>query len=164
MRLLKTQMQTNKKHIEFINHIVNGLTQKEAYKLSIGKKGVSNAVCEVKGSQLAKRYSIEIAQAKDALQKAIQGANNTEAAQKALKAIVTQAEADEKVFRILGSDDVVEEIVIINYKAQVVKRKPTQFEIQRSYDLYCKRFGSFSPVKQAIDHTGVIKVGYGKKE
>lgn len=151
-------------HTEFIRLVANGKNQSEAYMVTVGKNKVTLGTAKKNGSLLAKKYYIEIGLEKKAIADLINTVRDSEAVAGALKNIVSQAEADEKVFRILGTDDTVQEVMIIMGKAQVVNRKPTPFEIQRSYELYCKRFGSFKPVKQAIDHSGVIKVGYGKKE
>ena len=50
--------------------------------------------------------------------------------------------------------------MIIGGKAQVVKRKPTQSELQNAYDKYNKRFGSYAATKQENknENSGFIKV------
>jgi len=151
-------------HTEFIRLVANGKNQSEAYMVTVGKNKVTLGTAKKNGSLLAKKYYLEIGLEKKKMADLINEVRNSEVVKGAIKNIVSQAEADEKVFRILGTEDTVEDVMIIAGKAQIVKRKPNTFEIQRSYELYCKRFGSFSPVKQAIDHTGVIRVGYGKKE
>ena len=52
--------QISKEHTEFIRLVSDGVSQKEAYRVSVGKKGVSDATCEVKSSILAKKYAKEI--------------------------------------------------------------------------------------------------------
>ena len=56
--------------------------------------------------------------------------------------IITQFQADAKVFRILGEDDMVDDMIIVGSKYSPIKRKPTQKEIQDAYKLYNLRFGS----------------------
>ena len=136
-------------HLEFIRLVANGSTQKEAYRLSYPKKSLSNGTCEVESSKLASKYAIEIAQEKQKHQQLIQQANETEASQNAQNEvlenaakIVTQFQADAKVFRILGEEDMVDDMIIVGSKYSPIKRKPTQKEIQDAYKLYNLRFGS----------------------
>ena len=136
-------------HLEFIRLVANGSTQKEAYRLSNPKKTLSNGTCEVEGSKLAAKYATEISQQKQKHQQLIQQANETEASQNAqnkvlenASKIITQFQADAKVFRILGEDDMVDDMIIVGSKYSPIKRKPTQKEIQDAYKLYNLRFGS----------------------
>jgi hypothetical protein len=52
----------SEKHKAFIRNVVNGMHQKEAYRVSVGKKGVSSRTCEVKSSELVRKYANEIAE------------------------------------------------------------------------------------------------------
>lgn len=142
-----------RKHLEFINLVAKGVTQYEAYALSVGRKGLSKVCCEVKGSVLAKKYALQIAELKAKDLKVVQDAFNAKEAQIALKSIVTQAEADAKAFRILSDDDDIDDKVVnaVTGKSYPFKRKPTPAEIHKAYELYCRRFGSFATEKH--EHT-----------
>ena len=140
------------KHIEFINLVSKGVSQQDAYITTSPNKSLTKATARAEGSKLAKKYANEIQQAKENAAKVVKDAFDSDTAKTALKSIVDQANADAKIFRILSDDDIVEDIVVVGGKVQIVKRKPTQAEIQKSYDLYCKRFGSYQPTK--MEHTG----------
>lgn len=135
------------KHTEFINLVAKGTTQQEAYILTSTNKNLTKATARVEGSNLAKKYALQIKEQRQKDADIVTAANDTNTVKTALKAIVTQAEADQKAFRVLSDDDAVEDTLIINGKAEVIYRKPTQSEIQKSYDLYCKRFGSYASQK-----------------
>jgi hypothetical protein len=138
---------TNEKHIEFIRLVSIGETQSNAYKLSVGKKGVSKQVSEVKGSQLAKKYAKEIQAEKERHQSIITLTKDNEVIQKAVANIVTQSQADEVAFRILKDGEQVSDVLIIGGIVKVINRKPTQTEIQRAYQNYNLRFGSNAPAQ-----------------
>ena len=141
------------KHIEFINLVVKGVSQQEAYILTSTNKHLTKPTARVEGSKLAKRYAKEIQERKEIDASIVTDAANKYEAISALKSVVEQAKADAKVFRILGDDDNVEDVIIVAGKVQTIERKPTQGEIQKAYDLYCKRFGSNAPTKTALTNT-----------
>ncbi len=143
-----------KKHIEFIRLVASGTTQTAAYKKTCGNKSVTTNVAKVKGSQLAKKYANEILEAKQKSQSLIEDANKSEDAKSALSQIVSQAEADAKVFKILTKEDDVDDFTFNYGKVVAFTRKPTQLEIQKAYDLYCKRFGSNLPNKVDVTSGG----------
>ena len=137
------------KHIEFIRMVAQGVAQSDAYKATVGNPKATSDMVKSKASNLAKKYIKEIQQAKEKAAALVDAAHSSNVAKNALKSIVTQSEADAKAFRILGENDIVEDIIVVTGKVQIVKRKPTQAEIQRAYDLFCKRFGSNAPTKVA---------------
>lgn len=140
----------SEKHNEFIKIVAQGLPQNVAYRTTIGNPSTTAKTSKEQGSKLAKKYAKEIQQSRLHAAALIKAASDSISAKEALKQIVNQAEADAKVFRILSTDnDIVEDVIIISGKAQIVKRKPNQGEIQKAYDLYCKRFGSNAPTKIA---------------
>jgi Ulp1 family protease len=151
MGFFKLKMKISAKHIKFINLVSTGVSQQEAYLLTSPNKNLTKTTARVEGSKLAKKYANEIQLSREKAAEAVESANDTKDAQDALKTIVNQANADAKIFRILSSDDIVEDIVVVSGKVQVVKRKPTQSEIQKAYELYCKRFGSYAP--NQVGHT-----------
>ena len=118
------------KHQEFINLVARGQNQTEAYKVTCGNIAVTSNVAKVKGSQLAKRYAIEIEEAIKNISKVITQANESKVAQKALKEILSVAEVDS----ILCES-------ITNPESEVGKLM--------AIDKYYKRFGHNAPLKQA---------------
>ena len=144
-------MQPNKKHIEFIRLVANGETQTEAYRVTCGNLKVTSKVAKVKGSQLAKRYAQEITEVKQKAQKVVELANESKEAKNALKAILTQAEVDATLSKIIRGEDECEKILVIGGKAQIIKTcKPDHSDKLKAIDLYNKRFGSNAPTKQEI--------------
>ena len=137
------------KHTEFINLVAKGTTFQEAYCITSNNKTITKATARVQGSILAKRYVIEIQETKKKDADLVSAASAKYDAQFALKSVVDQANADAKAFRILGDDDIVEDSIFVAGKVEIIKRTPTQGEIQKAYDLYCKRFGSNAPTKVA---------------
>lgn len=138
------------KHQEFIRLVSNGTLQGEAYKLSVGKSGVSRNVADVKGSQLAKRYSKEIQQAKKASAKAVQHANESSDAQIALKQVLTQIEVDAKLCSIINGTFEYEDVIPVNGKLMPFAKKPNASDTIKAIDLYNKRFGSNATEKKDI--------------
>ena len=151
-------MKISAKHIEFIDLVSKGISQQEAYLLTSTNKSLTKATARVEGSKLAKKYAKEIQLRKEKAAEVVMAANDETQAKEALKSIVDQANADAKIFRILSSDDIVEDIIVVSGKVQIVKRKPTQSEIQKAYELYCKRFGSYAPTKVDNTHTGSVHI------
>lgn len=135
-------MKAEQKQKEFIRLVANGLPQAKAY-LHINPNASANTAKEA-GSRWAKRFNREIQEQKDIVKKAIESSSEIK---DAVANIVTQIEADEIAFRILKQGETVEEIMVIGGKAQVVRRKPTQAEIQRAYQLYTIRFGTNAVTK-----------------
>lgn len=148
-------MKISAKHIEFIDLVSKGISQQEAYLLTSTNKSLTKATARVEGSKLAKKYAKEIQLRKEKAAEVVMAANDETQAKEALKSIVDQANADAKIFRILSSDDIVEDIIVVSGKVQIVKRKPTQSEIQKAYELYCKRFGSYAPNRTEITGDGI---------
>jgi hypothetical protein len=136
-------------HLEFIRLVANGINQSEAYRATVGNPMATIDAVKSKASNLAAKYASEIAEMKKNHQQLIQHAHETEASQNAQNEvlenaakIITQFQADAKVFRILGEDDMVDDMIIVGSKYSPIKRKPTQKEIQDAYKLYNLRFGS----------------------
>ena len=121
-------------------------------------KTLTSASARVEGSKLAKKYALEIQQEKEKSANILIAANNTKEAQDALKSIVEQADVDAKLFKILGDDDMVNDIYFAFGKPIPFTRKPTQGEIQKSADLYYKRFGSFSATKIESEVTFTVEI------
>lgn len=137
-------------HKKFIEFIVNGESQSVAYRLSIGKKGISKSVCEVKGCQLAKRYATEIAQERERRAMIIQAANDSAIVKDALKSVLTQAQVDAKLSAIINGEE--QEVKQLNAQGKVFKAfvTPSILDRLKAIDLYNKRFGSNAPVKSDV--------------
>lgn len=155
-------------HKKFIQLIAKGFTQQKAYTTSFSNKTPAKATASSEGSVLAKKYAVEIQQEKERGLLAQTDAYETDEAQKALKSVVSQANADTKSFRILGQDDLVDDYYYLRGVPTHYLRKPSQIELQKSYALYCARFGSNASNKLDITSKGesikqtVIK--WGDKE
>ena len=141
------------RHIKFINLVSTGVSQKQAYILTSPNKNLTNGTAIVEGSILAKKYALEIQEAKQKDADLVTLANKTDTVKNALELIVEQAKVDQKAFRILSEDDLVDDVYFKNGLPVEYKRKPTQPEIQKAFDLYCKRFGSYMPSKVAQTDT-----------
>ena len=143
----------SKNHIKFIKLVSKGHTFQEAYSITSDNKSITKAPARAQGSKLAKKYATEIQQAKEKDAKIVSDTIDTNTAQIALKSIVSQADADAKAFRILGENDLVVDYYYMNGKPTEFTRKPTPAEIQKAFENYCKRFGSYAPTKNALTNT-----------
>ena len=139
----------SKNHIKFIKLVAKGHTFQEAYSITSDNKSITKATARAQGSKLAKKYATEIQQAKEKDATIVSAAIDTNTAQNALKSIVSQADADAKAFRILGENDLVVDYYYVMGMPKEFTRKPTQTEIQKSFALYCLRFGSNAATKIA---------------
>lgn len=143
------------KHSEFIRLVASGETQWKSYKLSFPKKNLSKKTCEVEGNKLAKKYALQIQQAKENAQKVIEQANKEKEAQIALKQILTQAEVDAKLCKIINGELI--EVQQLNQQGKVFKAliTPTISEQRAAIETYNKRFGSNAAEK--IDQKIIVK-------
>lgn len=146
----------SKSHQEFIRLVVSGRSQQDAYRLSVGKKGVRSNVCDVKGSQLAKRYASDIASERERLASVVQAANDSESVKEALKSVLSQAQVDAKLCSIINGTFEYEDVVPVNGKLMKLKRQPNANETAKAIDLYNKRFGSNAPTKAENVQTIII--------
>lgn len=143
------------KHNEFIRLVASGETQWKSYKLSFPKKNLSKKTCEVEGNKLAKRYALQIQQARENAQKAIEQVSKEKEAEIALKQILTQAEVDAKLCKIINGELI--EVQQLNTKGKVFKAliTPTISEQRAAIETYNKRFGSNAAEK--IDQKIIVK-------
>lgn len=146
---------TSAKHNEFIRLVASGETQWKSYKLSFPKKNLSKKTCEVEGNKLAKKYAFQIQQAKENAQKVIEQANKEKEAEMALKRILTQAEVDAKLCKIINGELI--EVQQLNQQGKVFKAliTPTISEQRAAIETYNKRFGSNAAEK--IDQKIIVK-------
>lgn len=146
---------TSSKHNEFIRLVASGETQWKSYKLSFPKKNLSKKTCEVEGNKLAKKYALQIQQAKENAQKIIEQANKEKEAQIVLKQILTQAEVDAKLCKIINGELI--EVQQLNQQGKVFKAliTPTISEQRAAIETYNKRFGSNAAEK--IDQKIIVK-------
>ncbi len=143
------------KHSEFIRLVASGETQWKSYKLSFPKKNLSKKTCEVEGNKLSKKYALQIQKAKEDAQKVIEQANKEKEAQIALKQILTQAEVDAKLCKIINGELI--EVQQLNQQGKVFKAliTPTISEQRAAIETYNKRFGSNAAEK--IDQKIIVK-------
>jgi len=149
------------KHIEFIRLVAIGTNQMEAYKATIGNGKATNATCKNKGSKLAKRYAIDIQQAKEKAAKIVEGVKDNETLKTALNEVLSQAEADAILCKTLKGEREVETLIVINGTIERVMTKPDHSDILKAYDLYNKRFGSNAPVKTDNSTINTITINGG---
>lgn len=140
----------NSKHQKFIDLVVAGSSQKDAYKLCYTNKVLSTSVLNTQGSILAKKYAKEIQEGKDAKRKLIEDAHKQDVVQNALKRVMTQAEVDEKLSDIIRGECEVDDVSFFMGQAEHYKRKPNVSEINKAIDIYNKRFGSNLPIKTEL--------------
>jgi hypothetical protein len=114
---------TNIKHIEFCSLVSKGENQDKAYRVTIGSKEVTDAVCRVKGSQLSSKYAEYISNLKK------QDAD-----------MVLQAKSDETVKKALNN--VLSTIEVDAYLSNGIKKGDI-----RAIDIYYKRFGVYPTIK-----------------
>ena len=138
-------------HLKFIQLIAEGKPQGEAYRVTIGKSGVSQKVSDVKASQLCKRYASQIASEREKIQSLVVSAKDSEVVRIALKSVLSQAEVDAKLSSIIDGSFLSEDVMFVSGKPMKVKRTPNAGEVSKAIDLYNKRFGANAPSK--IDAT-----------
>jgi hypothetical protein len=146
------------KHSEFIRLIVNGETQSNAYKLSIGKKGVSKQVSEVKGSQLAKKYANLIAEQRDNLKKVVEEAQKDKVAEIAQMNILTSAQRMEILSNIAQGKLKVKKPFVIGGKVLEYPSEPDHTDIKNAIAELNKMQGDYAPTKINQENTGIIRV------
>jgi hypothetical protein len=151
-------MKLPSKHSEFIRLIVNGETQSNAYKLSVGKKGVSKQVSEVKGSQLAKKYSNLIAEQRDNLKKVVEEAQKDKVAEIAQMNILTSAQRMEILSNIAQGKLKVKKPFVIGGKVLEYPSEPDHTDIKNAIAELNKMQGDYAPTKINQENTGIIRV------
>jgi hypothetical protein len=154
-------MNIPKNHKEFIRLVIDGVAQDEAYMVTVGNNKVTKATARAKGSAMAKKYALEIQEAKKKALDIVEQANNTKDAQNALKCVLTKAEVDAKLCEIIKGD--LQEVQMLNNQGKVYKAKisPTISERTKAIDTYYKRFGLNEAEK--VNHDGSITVVSVKK-
>lgn len=120
----------SKEHLEFIRLVSIGHSLEDAYVTS-SNTNTTGGNSRTQGSRLGKKYAIEIAHAKDKAVKLVNDVNDSEVVKNAIKDILTQAEVDAHLCRIMTK---------AKYDGDKLK----------AIDLYNKRFGSNAPVKSDV--------------
>ena len=154
-------MGISKQHQEFINNIANGLTQKEAYKVSVGKKGVSSQVAEVKGSQLAKKYADLIHQERERLKKVVEAAQDNKIAEIAEMKIMSAAKRMELLSMMANGELRIKQPIVIAGKIMEYPAEPTAVDRRAAIAELNKMEGSYAAIKQDIT---IKKSGLDKAE
>jgi hypothetical protein len=145
------------KHKDFIKHIAEGETQSNAYKLSIGKSGVSKQVCEVKGSQLAKKYALEIEQERKKLSDIVEQANQSKVAQIASMDIMTKAQRLEYLTKVINGEIKVKKPIVISGKIMEYPMETDMNDRLKALAELNKMDGSYAPIKNDVS---IIKPNY----
>lgn len=127
-------------HMNFIQHVADGKTFKEAYKLSIRDKGLSEKTAEVNGSKLGKKYQYEINLERTRQNKILEDTKTSEVVKDSLKNILSQSEVDAKLCEIITNAFT---LVRDGTSGKVVKVENTTGDRLKAIDIYYKRFGHY---------------------
>lgn len=172
---------TSAKHIAFITLVAKGSTLHKAYIETCGDKKTTNSNARSRGSKLAKRYALEIAEWKQKLTKILERANETSEAKTALKSVLNDiANLRDKAARLMELqmeyDDLrakqkgdVEFTFVIGNKinkshsnSNFVLPIQIQLDIERAIDSKRKQIseleGEYAPVKTQTEITGELKL------
>jgi hypothetical protein len=138
------------KHKEFIRLVIDGVAQDEAYLVTVGNNKVTRATARAKGSAMAKKYALEIQQAKERTSEIVEQANNDKDVQIALKSILTKAEVDAVNSSMIKGE--LYQVQMVNSQGKIWKAmvSPTIAERQKAIDTYYKRFGLNEAQKQEL--------------
>ena len=149
------------KHLEFIRLVANGETQSNAYKLSVGKKGVSRQVSEVKVSQLAKKYAVLIDEERERVRKVIEAANDTKVAEIAQKRIMSSAERMEWLTMMADGTIKAKRPFVVAGKIMEYPEEPSHADRIRALAELNKMDGSYAPAKTevTISETQIFEIG-----
>jgi hypothetical protein len=135
------------KHIEFINLVAKGETQSNAYKLSVGKKGVSKQVSEVKGSQLAKKYAVLINEERERLRKVVEAANDSKLSEIAQMNIMGKAERMELLTKMAKGELKIKTPFVIAGKIMEYPAEPTASDRRAAIAELNKMAGDYAPAQ-----------------
>jgi hypothetical protein len=144
-------MAISKEHTEFIRLVSDGVSQKEAYRVSVGKKGVSDTTCEVKSSILAKKYAKEIESERIRQQNVVTSVKDNKVVKNALNKILSVAEVDAIMCESINNPESPQEKL-------------------KAVEIYYKRFGANAPTDLNIEGNlnlskrAVIKFSNGKRD
>ena len=143
-------MNIPQKHKEFIRLVIDGVAQDEAYLVTVGNNKVTRATARAKGSAMAKKYALEIQQAKERASDIVEQANNDKDVQKALKSTLTKAEVDAVNSSMIKGE--LYQVQMVNSQGKIWKAmvSPTIAERQKAIDTYYKRFGLNEAQKQEL--------------
>lgn len=133
-------------HIKFIQLVSEGKTYENAYQLAINKKSTPKS-CRESGSVLAKKYAKEIDRARKKYTAILEQANDSKVVKDALKSILTQAEVDAHLSKIIKGELIEVQQLSQNGKVFKAKVTPTIAEQRAAIETYNKRFGSNGAVK-----------------
>ncbi len=140
-------MTLSPKHKKFIDLVAGGEEQGVAYKLSVGKKGISKAVSHVKGSQLAKKYAELIAQERERLRKVVEAANDMKVAEIAQKNIMSKAERMELLTKMAKGELKIKTPFVIGGKIMEYPAEPTAADRRAAISELNKMAGDYAPAQ-----------------
>ena len=140
-------MELPSKHIEFVQLVAKGETQSNAYKLSVGKKGVSKQVSEVKGSQLAKKYALLINEERERLRKVVEAANDSKVSEIAQMNIMGKAERMELLTKMAKGELKIKTPFVIAGKIMEYPAEPTASDRRAAIAELNKMAGDYAPAK-----------------
>jgi len=145
-------------HRKFINLVASGQTQALSYKLSIGKKGVSKAVCEVKGSQLSKRYADLITIQREKLSEVITQARKSEVVESALKSVLSVAERLEWLTKLVNGEIKAKQPFVIGGKIMEYPSEPSHNDRIKALAELNKMDGAYAVERIEVTNIGKAPV------
>ncbi len=119
----------NIKHIEFCSLVAKGENQDKAYRLISTNKELTDAVCRVMGSKLAKKYAEYISNLKKQDADMVLQAKSEDTVKKALNEVLSTVEVDAYLSKSVKKGDV------------------------RAIDIFYKRFGVYPTIKTETELT-----------
>lgn len=158
-------MAISKEHNAFIDAVAKGVDFKTAYATQCNPNA-TDANCKSQGSRLAKKYALEIQQAKEKAQEAIQQARDSNAVKEALNDILSQAEVDAILSDFISGKKF--KVTVTDAFGNTHDREitPSLSERRAAIETYNKRFGSNEAEKKKIeieDKRTTIKLSNGSE-
>ena len=138
------------KHLDFISLVAAGEEQGIAYKLTVGKNGVSKQVSQVKGSQLAKKYALLIDEERQRLRKVVEAANDSKVAEIAQKRIMSSAERMEWLTMMADGTIKAKRPFVVAGKIMEYPEEPSHSDRIKALAELNKMDGSYAPTKTDI--------------
>lgn len=143
------------KHTEFINLVAAGESQSSAYKVTCGNKAVTSSVAKVKGSQLAKKYAVLIAQERERLRKVVEAANDSKVSEIAQMNIMSKAERMELLTKMAKGELKIKTPFVIAGKIMEYPAEPDHNDRTKAIAELNKMDGSYAAQKLEVQDTTI---------
>jgi len=139
----------SKNHRKFIELVAGGEAIGKAYQL-IAKNKPTIKTANENGSKLAKRYSIEIANERDILSKAVSTARESEAVKTALNSILSKAERLEWLTKLVNGEIKAKVPFVIGGKIMEYPSEPSHSDRIKALGELNKMLGDYAATKQEV--------------